>query len=149
MNDYSLLKDLVEKSLAANKTIGILLILLISANIIIESIRFLYKLIITKNQNNNKRQQLIEEKRLKIIGQLFQSLDDLTLLDKSEDQIMLSKLKEISQFISQNKLFIQKPYQKCTNDILDYFKNILTDFRNKSIEKETKLFNKFCDEFNR
>jgi hypothetical protein len=149
MDDYSMLKDLVEKSLETNKSIGLILIVLISINIVIESIRFIYKLILANNNKKIKRQLLIEEKRLKIIEQLFQSLDNLTLLDARDNELLLHQLKEINLYISQNRIYIPRSYQNCTNEILDYFKNVLTDFRQKSIEKETQLFNKFCNEFNR
>jgi hypothetical protein len=62
---------------------------------------------------------------------------------------MLDKVKEISKYITSNKIFVTKKYQKISGKILDYFKNVMSDYRLKKIETETKLFQKFSDEFNR
>ena len=71
---------------------------------------------------------------------LFKKLDAISLYDKSQEEEMLTDLKEINIFITQNKLYIPKKLQSTANNILDYFKNILTDFRQKSIEREYVQF---------
>lgn len=149
MNDYSLTKDLIEKGFSTGNSLSIVLIVLVSLNIGIESFRFISMIIISNKEKHNKRQILIEEKRLKIIEQLFQSLDKLTLFDKSESSILLDNLKDINLFITKNKLYISKNYLDCTNEILDYFKDVLADYRKKNVEKEISLFDKFCHEFNK
>jgi hypothetical protein len=148
MNDYSLTKDAVNSSGEINGLL-ITLIILVCINILIELIRFGVSLYLSRKDKDNKRQLLIEEKRIKVIETLFKKLDAISLYDKSEEEKMLTDLKEINIFITQNKLYIPKKLQSNSNEILDYFKNVLTDFRQKSIEKETELFNKFCNEFNK
>ncbi|HEU4574927.1 MAG TPA: hypothetical protein VFS36_07980 [Chitinophagaceae bacterium] len=148
MNDYSLTKD----ALFGNGNLtGMLLILiiLVCINILIELIRFGTTLYLSKKDKDNKRQLLIEEKRIKVSETLFKKLDNLTLYDKSEADKILNDLKEISLYITQNKLYIPKKLNSISNELLDYFKNVLTDFRQKSIERETELFQRFCDEFNK
>lgn len=149
MNDYSMLKDIIEATNKNNNSLLIALIILISINIGIELFRFIGMIILSNKDKSNKRQLLIDEKRIKVLEQLFQSLDSLSLHDKSESSQMLEKIKEINLYVTKNKLYIPKPFQRNTSDILDYFKNVMTDYRLKSIEKETQLFEKYCNEFNK
>ncbi len=149
MNDYSSLKDLIDSINKNNHSLILTLIILISINIGVEVIRFIGMLILANKDRSNKKQLLIDEKRIKILEQLFESMDSLTLFDKNESKQMLDKIKEINLFLTKNKLYIPKKFQNHTSQILDYFKNILTDYRLKSIEKEIILFEKFCDEFSK
>jgi hypothetical protein len=148
MNDYSLTNDAIKSNGEINGLI-ITLIILVGINIIIELIRFGVSLYLSKKDKDNKRQLLIEEKRIKVLETLFKKLDSITLYDKGEQDKMLNDLKEITLYITQNKLYIPKKLNSTSSEILDYFKNVLTDYRQKSIEKETELFNKFCNEFNK
>lgn len=151
MNDYSLTKEMLEEilGLSNNSTLLITLIIMISINIGVEVFKFISKWMLANKAKKDKRIILIEEKRIKILEQLFQSLDSLTLFDQTQDNELLVKIKEINKFMTRNKIYIPKEFQKYSNNILDYFKNILTDYRLKDIEKETKLFNKFCHGFNK
>lgn len=148
MNDYSLTKDAVNNNGEISGLI-VTLIILVCIDILIELIRFGVSLYLSKKDKENKRQLLIEEKRIKVLETLFKKLDAISLYDKSEEEKMLTDLKEINIFVTQNKLYVPKKLQSTANEILDYFKNVLTDFRQKSIERETELFNKFCNEFNK
>ncbi|WP_321343440.1 hypothetical protein [uncultured Draconibacterium sp.] len=151
MNDYSLNNDVLQElfGLASNQTLLLTLLIMVSINIGVEIFRFVSKWALSNKSKKDKRLILIEEKRIKILEQLFQSLDSLTLYDNSQDQELLAKLKDINKFMTRNKIYIPKEFQKHTNNILDYFKNILTDYRNRDYEKETKLFNKYCNAFNK
>ena len=131
MNDYSLTKDAIHNYGEINGLIKTLIIL-VSVDILIELIRFGVSLYLSKKDKNNKRQLLIEEKRIKVLETLFKKLDAISLYDKSQEEEMLTDLKEINIFITQNKLYIPKKLQSTANNILDYFKNILTDFRQKT-----------------
>ena len=145
MNDYCL-SDTLQGGKPADP-VTLALIILISINIGIEIFRFIAMLVLSNREQGNKRKIMIEENRLRVLEQLFKSLDELTLFDREQEVESLSKIKEISQFITKNKLYIPKPFQKISNEILDYFRNVLTDFRNRSFEKEIKLFEKYYDEF--
>lgn len=151
MNDYSMTKDMLNEivSVANSNTLLLTLLVVVSINIGIEIFKFFSKWALLNKSRKDKRMILIEEKRIKILEQLFQSLDGLTLFDNSQDQELLSRIKDINKFVTQNKIYIPNEFQKFSNEILDYFKNVLTDYRKKDIEKETKLFNKFCNAFNK
>ena len=148
MNDYSLTKEVLGANANLTSILWIIVCLL-SINLLIELFRFATASILSSQERKNKRTLLIEEKRIKILEELFRKLDSLTLLDKSDNERLLQSLKEINLYVSQNKIYIPKRFQFITNSILDYFKGVLTDFRQKSIEKETNLFQKFCDEFDK
>lgn len=149
MNDYSATKDLVEATGGNQSTLMIALIVMISLNIGVEIFRYIGMLNLSNKDKSNKRQLLIEEKRIKVLENVYRSLDSISLLSKGEEQKMLEKTNKISLYVTQNKLYIPKPLQFHINYILDYFRIVMTDFRQKSIEKETALFEGFCDEFNK
>lgn len=148
MNDYSLTKDALTGHGDLNGLL-LTLMILVCINILLELIRFGTTLYFSKKDKDNKRQLLIEEKRIRVLETLFKKLDTLTLYDKSEVDKMLDDLKKISLYTTQNKLYIPKKINSVSTELLDYFKNVLTDYRQKRIEKETELFQKFCDEFNK
>lgn len=149
MNKYSTLENLVELLTTQNKSLLIALIFLIILNIGVEIFRFISMIILSNKEKKSKKDLLKEDKRLKILEQLFQSLDKLTLYDRQDSEAMLTDVKKINTFISKNKLYIPQKFQEVSNEILDYFKNVMTDFRNKDIETETRLFEKYFNEFNR
>lgn len=149
MNQYSGLENLVELLTKQNKSLLIALIVLIILNIGVEVFRFVSMLILARKEKKSKKDLLKEDKRLKILEQLFQSLDKLSLYDREDSEAMLKEVKSINSFISKNKLYIPSKFQEISNDILDYFKNVMTDYRQKDIEKESKLFEKYFNEFNR
>ena len=66
MNDYSLTKDAIHNYGEINGLIKTLIIL-VSVDILIELIRFGVSLYLSKKDKNNKRQLLIEEKRIKVL----------------------------------------------------------------------------------
>jgi hypothetical protein len=149
MNKYSGLENLVELLTKQNKSLLIALIVLIILNIGVEVFRFISMLVLARKEKKSKKDLLKEDKRLKILEQLFQSLDKLSLFDREDSEAMLVEVKSINNFISKNKLYIPPKFQEISNDILDYFKNVMTDYRQKDIEKESKLFEKYFNEFNR
>ena len=149
MNNYALIKDLVDKAMAEYNTINVAVIILIVANLSLEIVRFVGNRFLSNQDKKNKKQLFIEEKRIKVLEQLFQQLDSLTFYDTTEEHELLENIKEVGAFVTKNKLYIPKKFQKITNEILDYFKNVLADKRQKSLEKELALFQKFCDDFNR
>jgi hypothetical protein len=145
--DYLTLKEYIKTLNENNDSLTTVLILLVSVNIIVEVIRFISKIVLSNKDRANGRQLLIDENRIKKIERLFQSLDRLSLFDRNESVEMLDEIKRINQFVTKNKLYLSKKFQSKTNKILDYYKDVLTDYRNKDIKKETELINKFCDEF--
>ena len=149
MNKYSALENLVELLTKQNKSLFIGLIILIILNIGVEIFRFVSMMILANKEKKSKKDLLKEDKRLKMLEQLFQSLDKLTLYDRQDSEAMLVEVKNINTFISKNKLYIPSKFQEISNEILDYFKNVMTDYRKKDIAKESKLFEKYYNEFNR
>lgn len=151
MSDYSLTKEMINEivGISNNDTLLLTLLIMVSINIGVEVFKFISRWVLSNKSKKNKRLVLIEKKRIKILEQLFQSLDHLTLFDGSQEYELLFEIKDINKFMTRNKIYIPKVFQKYSNEILDYFKNILTDYRLKDIEKETKLFNKYCNAFNK
>lgn len=146
MNDISSLQNLIQTINKQNENLIIALIVLISVNIIIELIKIGGQYFLLRSDGKQKKQLLIDEKRIKILETLFKNLDRLSLYDQTQSRQMLKDIKDINLYISSNKLYIPKKFRSHANNILDYFKNVLSDYRQKNIQVETKLFEKFCNE---
>jgi hypothetical protein len=149
MDQYSPAKDIVSNSDMNSDNILWLLMILLGTNIVVEIIKLTGNFFLKNKDSSNQRKLLIETKRIEILEKLYQDLESLSLYDSSQTNEMLDKVKEISKYITSNKIFVTKKYQKISGKILDYFKNVMSDYRLKKIETETKLFQKFSDEFNR
>ena len=148
MGNYSSFEKLLELLANQNKSLFIALIILIGLNIGVEIFRFFSMIVLSNKEKKTKIDLLKEEKKLEIIEKLFKTLDKLRLYDKTQSQEMLSEVKIINRFMSENKLYIPDKIRNISIDILDYFKNVMTDYPQKDLEKEEKLFNKFYNEFN-
>ena len=74
MNDYSLTKVAIHNYGEINGLIKTLIIL-VSVDILIELIRFGESLYLSKKDKNNKRQLLIEEKRIQVFETKIELLD--------------------------------------------------------------------------
>ena len=80
---------------------------------------------------------------------IFKKLDKLALNDpKNESDQLLLKIQEIDATIRENKIHIPKKLLVSINDILDYFKEIMVDYRKKDYKKEIDLFDEFCKIYN-
>ncbi len=146
--EYEMNKDILNSGNSGDHSLAISLIILISINIGVEILRFWGMFILANKEKKQKRQLLIEEKRINVIELLYKNLDSLRLFDRSEESELLSNIKNINLFITQNKIYIPKNLLDKIYEILDYFKSVLTDYRLKDITMEVKLFDDFCDEYN-
>lgn len=96
--------------------------------------------------NHNLR----ENERMKIIQELYILLEDLTYyLNPSEKNDYLQKTQNINKYITKNKLYIDKDFQKISKKFTDYFLNVLKDLRHKSYEKEISILDEFIEKFNK
>lgn len=59
-----------------------------------------------------------------------------------------SQLVEINKFLTGKRLYLNGDLIKISQEFTDYFLKILTDYRNKDYEKETKYLEKYCSKFN-
>ncbi len=55
---------------------------------------------------------MIEKREIRILEQLFQMLDSLSLFDRKESSEMIDREKEISQFVTKNKIYIPQPFHR-------------------------------------
>lgn len=148
IQDYTAINELL-KQLEENKTLQTTVIILVIINILIEIAKFLSNIYLTNKTNSASRKLLLEERKINILETLFKKLNGLSLYDRDESELLLKEIKETNNFIYENKIYIPNSFQKISQTTLDYFTQVLTDYRSKSIEKENKLYNKFCDEFNK
>jgi hypothetical protein len=57
---------------------------------------------------------------------------------------MLDSIMEIESYLGISRLFICKKVITITNDYLDYFKKVVTNFNEKDVKKEKEFTDKFC-----
>ena len=105
------------------------------ANIIIQ-----FKL--QKRESKIHKTNLREEKSLSILSELYGKLQDMTYIFNEPDNL-LNMVIETERFIHSNNLFIPKELKKMSIEFCDYFKEIMTDWRNKDNKRESVFLEKF------
>ena len=143
----SLIEQLNDK-VESLEQILILLLFLMVANIATAIIKYVADRKLKGVDLRNIRQNLIIEREIKVQENIYKLLESITLFDpREETDEMLSKIIKTERYINSNNLFISKKINKCVDEILDYLKSILTDYRKKDISKETKLLNEFINTY--
>lgn len=95
------------------------------------------------------RKNLISSKILETEEKLFVKLEHLSLLDQFQLTQLLTEITIIEQFISSNKLYVEKDIEKISIKLLDYFKSVVTDYRKKNYLTELTFFDEFTRTFNK
>ncbi len=153
MNNFGILEKLMESysnDIAFNNKLVVALIIFISLNLITTIIN-----LISQHNLKLKEKKIIsfkikEEKRTVIYEIIYKNLDKMTFyIGKNDSNDFLNSIQETERYISRNKLYIDKSCQQLINEILDYFKTVLADYRKKDYSIEMKLFEKLSSNFNK
>lgn len=123
-------------------TPGILLVIYFT----IETIKFLYSLFVENQKNSSQKDLLREQRRIKVVEELYSKLDSLSLLDDQSE--VLNETTAARRYLKKNRLFISKKLDKISQEIIDYHLEVLSDESIKDVKIVSDLFNKFIDEFN-
>lgn len=152
MNDFSLIDKIVEnfnKNIDTSTNLVTVLAVFIGLNILITVINVWTQFRLKTKDKSVIAFNLRETKKVELQESIFKKLDKLALIDpKNESDQLLLKIQEIDATIRENKIHIPKKLLVSINDILDYFKEIMVDYRKKDYKKEIDLFDEFCKIYN-
>ncbi|MEP1152135.1 MAG: hypothetical protein ABJH08_10450 [Balneola sp.] len=125
------------------------LLILICVNLIVEIAKFTSSFILSNKEKRNHKHLLIDEKRIKILEEIYKDLDSLSIFNQDEQENILEGIRNIERKIQSNMIYIPSKIHNICIDVLDYYKSVLVDYRKKDFEKEANLLKKYCNEFNK
>lgn len=132
-----------------NGTNGLMitLIVFLSINIIALIAKYFLDKSLKKHEIKITKKISITELAIKIESELFLKLEKLKGFQKNESHEMLDAIIEIESFIASSRLFICKKIIVITNDYLDYYKKVVSNFNEKDIKKEKEFTMKFSKQY--
>ena len=101
--------------------------------------------LVNKQLLKNETKKIKIERKLSVIEDLYKSLINL----KSEtfsfpiSNAFPLEVKKMNIWLSENRINLTADLYNCSQDILDYFLEIYTNYERKDINKEKKLFQRF------
>jgi hypothetical protein len=146
MNDIGVLQELIGKfsnNVDNNNKLSIALLIFMIINILMSLVN-----ILSDHKLKNKEKKIFsftlkEKRRIEIFEKIYQLQDKLTFYDgRNENNLFLIDIQDIQAYVGQNKLYLSKKEQHLINEINDYFKTVLTNYRTKDYRRETELFTK-------
>ncbi|KOY86044.1 hypothetical protein AD998_07700 [bacterium 336/3] len=148
ITDISVLKELIETLSKNHQSLYIALMIVIGLNIFLEGFRLFGMYQLSIKDKSNKRQLILDEKRINVGEDIYRNLDALSSID--DPKAIDDAVKKIRKYALANRLYLSKALFKITNDCLDYFINVAADYaRNKDVNKERDFRDKYYDTFNR
>lgn len=145
MNDYTAISEITKNTENMNILITFILI-----NILTTIIQIVSNFMLKSKEKSIYSHNLKENKRIKKLEECYNKLEKLTYFDgKNDNEIFLNKIAEIDTFVTTNGLYIDSKYFKIINEINDYFRTVLSDFRKKDYKREKILFSNYTSEFNK
>lgn len=146
MNDIGVLKELIDKfsnNIDNSNKLSIALMIFMLINLLMSLIN-----IYSDHKLKNKEKKIFsfslkEKRRIEIFEKIYQLQDKLTFYDgRNDNNTFLLDIQSIQVYVSQNKLYLSNKEQQLINEINDYFKTVLTNYRIKDYRKEAELFKK-------
>jgi hypothetical protein len=89
------------------------------------------------------------EKKVEVFEHLYNTYVSFTLVDREQSGQLLNDIQKFSRYVVVNGLYIDKQLMRLTNEVTDYFKEVIVDFRKKDLAKEKVLQDKFKSLFNK
>ena len=148
MNDYDLINALLEELKDGTRywTIVIFLILNFIAILGVFFLQFYLK----AQEKKHYRIQLKEDRRIGVYEKLYSFFDELSFFDgRVDNALFLDKITECTKYLTKNKLYISRDIYTISKDFLDYYRTVLSDFRQKSIQVEDGFYDAFISNFNK
>jgi hypothetical protein len=153
MNDFGILEKLIEnlgENVSSHFKMMLTISIFVGLNIVLAVINIFFQFKIKNKEKEINQHNLREVKRIENQENLYTLLEKLTYYDGDAGKLKEyhSILVEINKFLTGKKLYLNKDLIKISQDFTDYFLNVLTDYRKKDYEKETKYLEKYCSKFN-
>ena len=130
-----------------NNGLMITLIVFLSINIVALIAKYFFDKALKKHDIKISKKIAITEISIKTEAELFIKLENLKNFQKGESHKMLDSIIEIEEYLTASQLFICKKISSLTNDYLDYFKKVATNYKEKDIKKEKEFSKKFSKQY--
>ena len=148
ITDTSLTQASIEHiSSGTTSTYMIPLLVLLGLNIILILVNFVLDCIKHRKDNHNYKVHLIAQKGVEVEAELYRRLQHISCLQPGDEHNLLDEIIDIDNYISRNRLYIEKKFLENSINLLDYFKKIQHNMRNKDVKKEEGLFIKLSKVF--
>lgn len=126
-----------------SKGLMITLIVFLSINVIASVAKYFFDRALKKHDIKISKKLAITQLSIKTESDLFLKLENLKNFQKGQSHEMLDSIIEIESFISTSRLFICNKIIVLTNEQLDYYKKIISNYNEKDIRKEKEFTSKF------
>lgn len=123
------------------------LLWLLVANIVIVLIKFVFDIAVKNQDVNIHRKGLINEFILKTEKKLFYDIEKLSRFDGEQVEDLLIEILKIEKYSRVNRIFIRRPINNTTIKLLDYYKEVSSNYSKKDIRKEAKLMDEYSSKF--
>lgn len=130
-----------------NKGLMITLIVFLSINVIASIAKYFFDRALKKHDIKISKKLAITELSIKTEADLFLRLENLKNFQKGQSHEMLDSIIEIESFIATSRLFICKKIISLTDEQLDYYKRIISNYNEKDIRKEKEFTSKFSKQY--
>lgn len=149
MNELEVIKELLQNREDKTSFYWAIIVLL-GLNLIAAFANFFQAIYLKNKESKQYRNQIREDRRLTILENLYNFLEELTYFDGKEgNDELLSKIASIEKFSSKNNIYISKEIRKSVSSTLDYYRSITTDFRKKDYSSESDFLSEFVRLFNK
>ncbi len=158
MNDFGITEKFLEtinnfQNLNENfdsiKNFVIAFIIFASLNIISIVVNLVLQFKLKNKDKDIIKFNLRESERIKVLFRLYELLEQLTYYNEEYQKEYIDKANQINQYITKNKLYIDKSYINITQEMNDYFLTVIGDYRKKDYKNEMRLLDEFSKEFNK
>lgn len=130
-----------------NNGLMITLIIFLSINIIALIAKYFLDKSLKKHDIKISKKIAITEISIKTEADLFLKLENLKNFQKGESHKMLDSIIEIEEYLLASQLFICKKIITLTNDYLDYFKKVVSNYNEKDVKREKEFSRKFSKQY--
>jgi hypothetical protein len=146
--DFKIIQALITKELDSLNIKYI--VIFVAVNLIVALINWLIQKNIKNLESRIYKTKVREDRRITIIEEIYKECVAFTyILGKNEMVLELNKISALEKKLSENRLYINSNMNKKITTYLDYLKSLISDFRYKNFEKETKLLKEIEIEFNK
>ena len=158
MNDFGLTEKIIEnisdfqhlnENFESVKSFVITFIIFATLNIISIIVNLVMQFKLKNKDKEIIKFNLRESERIKILFRLYELLEQLTYYCEEDRETYIEKANQINQFITKNKLYIDKSYINIAQEMNDYFLTVIGDYRKKDYKNEMRLLDEYTKQFNK
>jgi hypothetical protein len=141
--------DAFFKSIGITNNLIYILLATLVLNIIATVLRFVFDTKIKDREKSIHKKNLINTKAIKVQEKIYEKIEKLSLYTKGEEQAMLAEIQTLQRYTANKRIYLSNKIFTIIENLLDYYRNLLTDHRKKDIMTEQKLFEEYVKEFNK